>query len=106
MPRTDEDVANISEHGRHENSQVDVEEENMAVSPIETVDGKVSRPITDVDKDITVTKHDGQVFPEIKSILDTKVQDSPPIQALNTLTQFQNTVHSGVDMNVGASSIS
>lgn len=60
--------------------------------------------VTEHDKNLKVNEHGGPVFPEINSILANEAHDSPPADALITLSQFENTVHSGVDMNlVGAS---
>jgi hypothetical protein len=63
-------------------------------------------PVTEDDKDRNVNEHGGPVFPEINSILANEAHDSPPADAVITLSQFENIVHSGVDMNLEGASFS
>lgn len=95
-------VPTIKYEGLPRHDIVGVQEQETVLSPCPPDNS----PVTEDDKDLNVNEHGGPVFPEINSILANEAHDSPPADALITLSQFENTVHSGVDMNLEGASFS
>lgn len=93
-------VPTIPNEGLARHDVVGVQREETVLSPCPTSSPPANSLVTQDDKNLNVNEHGGPVYPEINSLLANEAHHSPPADALITPSQFNNTVHSSVDVNL------